>query len=94
MIIAGPVKVNRHVSTTGADSDLVVVDVYPMTYTDRLGDAGIAPSVGGVRLCTRRIRNRLVEDRGHSPAPWRHLETAEFATLEWVYSFNTRRSSN
>ena len=40
MIIAGPIKVNLHVSTTGTDSDFVVklVDVYP----ERLPDAGSA----------------------------------------------------
>ena len=34
MIIAGPVKVNLHVSTTGTDSDFVVklIDVYPNDY--------------------------------------------------------------
>ncbi len=34
MIIAGPIKVNLHVSTTGSDSDFVVklIDVYPNDY--------------------------------------------------------------
>lgn len=34
MVIAGPVKVNLHVSTTGTDSDFVVklIDVYPNDY--------------------------------------------------------------
>ena len=36
LIIAGPVKVQLHVSTTGTDSDFVVklVDVYPNDYPD------------------------------------------------------------
>ena len=37
MIVAGPVKVDLHVSTTGTDSDCVVklVDVYPNDYPTR-----------------------------------------------------------
>jgi putative CocE/NonD family hydrolase len=42
MIIAGPVKVNLHVSTTGTDSDYVVklVDVYPNIYPTPAAPAG------------------------------------------------------
>jgi putative transposase len=65
-------------------------------YTDRLADAGIAPSVG----CRGdSYENALAESviglfkteviRRHGP--WRHLEAVEFATLTWVEWFNTRR---
>jgi len=67
-----------------------------MRYTDRLADAGIAPSVGS---CGDAYDNALAESviglfkmevirrRG----PWRQLEAVEFATLEWVDWFNHRR---
>jgi putative transposase len=67
-----------------------------MRYTDRLADAGIAPSVGS---CGDAYDNALAESviglfkmevirrRG----PWRHLEAVEFATLAWVDWFNHRR---
>jgi transposase InsO family protein len=67
-----------------------------MRYTDRLADAGIAPSVGSrgdsydnalaesvIGLFKTEVIRRL--------GPWRHLEAVEFATLEWVDWFNHRR---
>lgn len=67
-----------------------------MRYTDRLADAGIAPSVGSrgdsydnalaesmIGLFKTEVIRRL--------GPWRHLESVEFATLAWVDWFNTRR---
>jgi putative transposase len=67
-----------------------------MRYTDRLADAGIAPSVGSrgdsydnalaesvIGLFKVEVIRRL--------GPWRHLEAVEFATLDWVDWFNTRR---
>ena len=67
-----------------------------MRYTDRLADAGIEPSVGSrgdsydnalaesvIGLFKTEVIRRL--------GPWRHLEAVEFATLDWVDWFNTRR---
>ena len=67
-----------------------------MRYTDRLDEAGIAPSVGSrgdsydnalaesiIGLFKTEVIRRL--------GPWRDLEAVEFATLEWVDWFNTRR---
>lgn len=67
-----------------------------MRYTDRLTDAGIAPSVGSrgdsydnalaesiIGLFKTEVIRRL--------GPWRHLEAVEFATLDWVDWFNHRR---
>lgn len=67
-----------------------------MRYTDRLADAGIAPSVGSrgdaydnalaesvIGLFKTEVIRRL--------GPWRHLEAVEFATLTWIDWFNTRR---
>jgi len=67
-----------------------------MRYTDRLAEAGIAPSVGSrgdafdnamaesvIGLFKTEVIRRL--------GPWRNLEAVEFATLTWVDWFNTRR---
>jgi putative transposase len=67
-----------------------------MWYTDRLADAGIAPSVGSrgdsydnalaesiIGLFKTEVIRRL--------GPWLHVEAVEFATLDWVDWFNTRR---
>ncbi len=67
-----------------------------MRYTDRLVEAGIAPSVGSrgdaygnalaesvIELLKTEVIRRL--------GPWRSLEAVEFATLTWVGWFNTRR---
>ncbi len=65
-------------------------------YTERLGEAGIEPSVGRVgdsydnALAESIIglyKTEVIRQRG----PWRHLEAVEFATLEWVDWFNHRR---
>jgi len=65
-------------------------------YTERLDEAGIAPSVGSVgdsydnALAETVIgldKTELIRRRG----PWRSVEPVEFATLEWVDWFNNRR---
>ena len=67
-----------------------------MRYTDRLADAGIAPSVGS---CGDSYDNALAEsviglfktEVIRRLGPWRDLEAVEFATLDWVDWFNHRR---
>jgi putative transposase len=67
-----------------------------MRYTDRLAEAGIAPSVGS---CGDSYDNALAEsiiglfktEVIRRNGPWRHLEAVEFATLAWVNWFNYRR---
>jgi putative transposase len=65
-------------------------------YTERLGEAGIAPSVGSVgdsydnalaETVIGLFKTELICRRG----PWRTVEVVEFATLEWVDWFNHRR---
>jgi len=67
-----------------------------MRYTDRLADAGIAPSVGSrgdsydnalAESVIGLFKTEVIRRQG----PWRHLEAVEFATLEWVDWFNHRR---
>jgi putative transposase len=67
-----------------------------MRYTERLADAGIAPSVGSrgdsydnalAESVSGLFKTEVIQRCG----PWRGLEAVEFATLEWVDWFNTRR---
>jgi transposase InsO family protein len=67
-----------------------------MRYTDRLADAGIAPSVGSrgdaydnalAESVIGLFKTEVIQRVG----PWRNLDTVEFATLTWVDWFNTRR---
>ncbi len=67
-----------------------------MRYSDRLADEGIAPSVGSrgdsydnalAESVIGLFKTEIIHRRG----PWRTLEAVEFATLEWVDWFNTRR---
>jgi transposase InsO family protein len=60
-----------------------------MRYSDRLADAGIAPSVGSrgdsydnavAESVIGLFKTEVIRRKG----PWRHLETVEFATLDWV----------
>jgi putative transposase len=72
------------------------VQYLSMRYTDRLADAGIAPSVGS---CGDAYDNALAEsviglfktEVIQRKRPWRSLEGVEFATLVWVDWFNHRR---
>ena len=67
-----------------------------MRYTDRLTDAGIAPSVGSrgdsydnamAESIIGLFKTEVIQRKG----PWRHLDAVEFATLTWVDWFNNRR---
>lgn len=65
-------------------------------YTDRLTEAGIDPSVGSrgdsydnalAESVIGLFKTEVIQRLG----PWRTVEAVEFATLEWVDWFNTRR---
>ena len=65
-------------------------------YTERLTEAGVAPSVGSrgdsydnalAESVIGLFKTEVIRRRG----PWRRIEDVEFATLEWVDWFNTRR---
>jgi transposase InsO family protein len=72
------------------------VQYVSIRYTERLAEAGIEPSVGSVgdsydnalaETINGLFKTELIRRRG----PWRSLEAVEFATLEWVDWYNTRR---
>jgi transposase InsO family protein len=72
------------------------VQYVSIRYTERLGAAGIKPSVGSVgnsydnalaETVIGLFKTEVIRKRG----PWRNLEAVEFATLEWVDWFNHRR---
>jgi transposase InsO family protein len=60
-----------------------------MRYTDRLAEAGIAPSVGSRgdsydNALAESVIGLFKTAMIHRKGPWRHLEVVEFATLTWV----------
>ena len=65
-------------------------------YTERLGEAGIAPSVGSVgdsydNALAETVIGLFKTEVIRRAGPWRSIEAVEFATLEWVDWFNNRR---
>jgi transposase InsO family protein len=65
-------------------------------YTERLGQAGIEPSVGSVgdsydNALAETVNGLFKAEVIHRRGPWRSLEAVELATLDWVDWFNNRR---
>jgi transposase InsO family protein len=65
-------------------------------YTERLAEAGIEPSVGSIgdsydNALAETVIGLFKAEVIHRRGPWRSFEAVEFATLEWVDWFNTRR---
>jgi putative transposase len=72
------------------------VQYLSIRYTERLAEAGIAPSVGSVgdsydNALAETIHGLDKAEVIHRRGPWRSFEAVEFATLEWVDWFNKRR---
>lgn len=72
------------------------VQYVSIKYTDRLVEAGIEPSVGSVgdsydNALAETVIGLFKAEVIHRCGPWRSFEAVEFATLEWVDWFNTRR---
>ena len=72
------------------------VQYVSITYTERLAEAGIAPSVGSVgdsydNALAEAIIGLFKTEVIRRLGPWRSLEAVEFATLAWVDWFNHRR---
>jgi putative transposase len=62
-------------------------------YTERLGEAGIEPSVGSRgdsydNALAETINGLYKTELIHRRAPWKTMESVELATLEWVSWFN------
>lgn len=65
-------------------------------YSDRLKEAGIAPSVGSVgdaydNALAETVNGLYKTEVIHRQGPWRNLNDVEWATLNWVDWFNNRR---
>jgi transposase InsO family protein len=65
-------------------------------YTERLGEAGIDPSVGSKgdsydNALAETINGLYKAELIHRRAPWKTMEAVELATLEWVSWFNHQR---
>ncbi|RTR08567.1 integrase core domain-containing protein, partial [Azospirillum griseum] len=65
-------------------------------YTERLGLAGIEPSVGSVgdsydNALAETVNGLYKAEVIHRRGPWKSFEAVEYATLEWVDWFNNRR---
>jgi transposase InsO family protein len=84
-----------HVSQLVHHSDRGV-QYLSIRYTERLGEAGIEPSVGSVgdsydNALAETIIGLYKTEVIYLRGPWRNFEQVEFATLEWVDWFNNRR---
>jgi putative transposase len=83
------------------DDDLVHhsdrgVQYVSITYTERLAQAGIEPSVGAVgdsydNALAETVIGLFKTEVIRRLGPWRSLEAVEWATLRWVDWFNHRR---
>jgi putative transposase len=65
-------------------------------YTERLAEVGIEPSVGSVgdshdNALAETINGLFKAEVIHRRGPWRSFDAVEYATLEWVDWFNSRR---
>jgi len=65
-------------------------------YSERLAEAGIEPSVGGIGDSYDNALAEILNDLYKAEliyrrAPWKTRETVELATLEWVSWFNHHR---
>jgi putative transposase len=65
-------------------------------YSDRLAEAGMKPSVGSVgssydNALAETIIGLFKTEVIHRRGPWRQVDAVEYATLEWVDWYNTRR---
>ena len=72
------------------------VQYVSIKYTERLAEAGLAPSVGSVgesydNALAETINGLYKTEVIHRRGLWRSLEAVEYAALEWVDWFNNRR---
>src|SRR5262245_33617372 len=65
-------------------------------YPERLAEAGIEPSVGSTgdsydNALAESVIGLYKTEEIYRRGPWKSVEDVEFATLEWVAWYNTRR---
>jgi putative transposase len=72
------------------------VQYLSIRYTERLAEAGIEPSVGSTgdsydNALAESVIGLYKTEEVYRCGPWKGVEDVEFATLEWVAWYNTRR---
>lgn len=72
------------------------VQYLSITYTDRLRDEGLEPSVGSVgdaydNALAETVIGLFKTEVIRREGPWRGLDEVEYATLEWMAWYNTHR---
>jgi putative transposase len=72
------------------------VQYLSIRYTERLAEAGIEPSVGSTgdsydNALAESVIGLYKAEEIYRRGPWKGVEDVEFATLEWVAWYNTRR---
>jgi transposase InsO family protein len=72
------------------------VQYLSIRYTERLAEAGIEPSVGSTgdsydNALAETVIGLYKTEEIRRRGPWKTIEDVEFATLEWVAWYNTRR---
>jgi Transposase and inactivated derivatives len=72
------------------------VQYLSIRYTERLAEAGIEPSVGSVgdsydNAMAESVIGLFKAEVIHRLGPWKGLDDVEFATLDWVAWFNSKR---
>jgi putative transposase len=72
------------------------VQYLSIRYTERLAEAGIEPSVGSTgdsydNALAESVIGLYKTEVIHRRGPWKGIDEVEFATLEWVAWYNSRR---
>jgi putative transposase len=67
-----------------------------LVYTDRLGELGIAPSVGSRddsydNALAEAVNAAYKTELINGGKPWRYIDDVELATAEWVFWYNEER---
>jgi putative transposase len=65
-------------------------------YTNRLAEEGITPSVGSVgdaygNALTESVIGLFKTEVIYKKSPWKTFDAVEYATLDWISWFNTKR---
>jgi len=83
-------------NTTALRRSLEPAQYLSIRYTERLAEAGIEPSVGSTgdsydNALAESVIGLYKTEEIYRRGPWKGVEDVEFATLEWVAWYNTRR---